>query len=180
MAFGLNSGSGSVFSPVSFTQNFGKRSPSIAAARFRTSLAYDDLVQIGYDSSGEGFIQPLENQGDGTLVESDPITISSSVAVLPWGVASGHLTPDSVPDIAVACQGNLAGGQSSENGVLIYRGDGSFGFEGPFLLTTESSDRPKYIKLGDLNLDCRTDILTLREGVTKLRVYFNLTGPLCN
>lgn len=181
MTFGMNSGSGGVFSPVSFTTSFGVRSPTITTSVFRPAQPYQDFVQVGLNEETQNYyLLPLANNGQGELSHGTIVSINSQTqGGFVNSITSGSFTADGFHDVAVACAGHGTFQSLTANGVLVYRGNGNLSFTGPFALQTDPTDGPTHIETSDVNRNCVQDLLTVMFGNHEVRVYLNLQPMSC-
>lgn len=195
LGIGRNTGSGGAFTPSNpFTDDFGVAAHGMTGARFRNSLAYHDLVEVGYDSSlSSPTIVALKNLGNGQFQNPDtPIYLNpeqpdpNNPTEPIWAtgaeeITSGLLNADGYYDVAVAA--SLIDGAVQYGRVLVFRGDGTLAFyheedNPPYIISAD--DVPTFIKAYDMNLDCRQDLLTLALTALEIRVYLNRMPVSCD
>lgn len=202
LGVGKNLNSGGAFTPV-FTNDFGTVSKSMTANLFRPAVTYFDAVELTTVQFGGNLLQPLENDGTGEFDNLNPIKIIDKLAENVFQLASGKLNMDGYLDLAVTGRTFVSDPTPGayHGKVIIYRGKGDLGFWSvprptdpndpnyytwdpntpvPVVLEAGADNVPRYVRIVDMNLDCRPDIVTVGDGHYHVNISQNLMQVSCD
>lgn len=129
----LSNPDGSMRPGVNYAGAAGSQLNYVAVADFngdgKLDIAATDLVN--------GVVQIFTGVGDGTFV-SGPTYPTDSVPASAWGIVAADLNGDGHPDLAVVNQTNS--GSSSDVGILLNSGNGTFGSPANYALSTVAQE----------------------------------------
>lgn len=201
LGVGQNDNSAGSFTPM-FTSEFGAISKSMTTNLFRPAVTYFDAIELTAAQFVGDVLQPLENDGTGSFDNLNPIKIEDQLTENVFGLASGKLNIDGYMDLAVTGRTYVNGSPGAYHGkVVIYRGKGNLDFwsaprptdpndpnyalwdpntPAPVVLEAGPDNVPKYVKIVDMNLDCRPDIVTVGEGHYHVNIWQNLMQVSCD
>lgn len=155
-----NDGNG-VFASAQFVAA-GSRPRDLVIAHLNADAAPD----VAAINQGSDDITILLNNGSGGLTYSSAVSLPTGHS--PESLAAGDLDRDGDIDLAAATTGSLSGL------IAIYVNNGSASFSaGP---TLPAGSDPASVKLADISLDGRLDIVIANRAVSAIRTYQNVGG----